>query len=229
MKLLLGIKRGTHRRDDAKASDADREFAASREAVLKRAGWKCVCCGWKSEPAQANGMRTSLQVHHANDDHADNAEENLKPLCQLDHAYHHVGCDAPSPGGHQGLASQMRIAAVPWLEPQDLNLLQMAIGAAWADPATREVAKAVYAALMPLSRPVQDGWGTHHAKDFAAAMARLTPAQYQARKVDGLRVLFHPDLLQQLGKRWVQDYPLMSPQAWGDLVNPDVVRRSSGA
>lgn len=228
MVVRISIKRNTHRRDDAGARDADAEFAAVRDTVLQRHGWRCVDCGWKSEPrARTNSAartHTTLQVHHVNDDHADNTEGNLVPKCPLDHAYHHIGCDAPSTGDHEGMASRMRVAAVPWLEPKDLNLLQMAIGAAWNDSVQGGAAQAIYSLLMQLSRPVQDAWGTHHAKDFAAAMERLSASQYEKRRVDDLRLLFHPELLQKLGAAWAQDYPLLTPVSWPELVKPEWLR-----
>lgn len=226
----IGIKRGLHRRDDASAKEADVEFATVREAVLRQHGWRCVDCGWKSESrSDARGLlrgetapRTSLQVHHVDDNHANNSEDNLVPKCALDHAYHHIGCDAPTPGGHEGLASRMRIAHAPWLAASDLNLLQMAIGAAWNDPAQKDAARAIYGFLMVLGRVVQEAWGTHHAKDFAAAMQALTQAQYESRRVDDLRVLFHPDVLQDVATAWERDYPLLPPASWSEVVKPSV-------
>lgn len=226
MALKLGIKRQPHRRQDAQAGVADAEFAAVRDGALRRNGWRCVDCGWKSEPKPGGRTRSSLQVHHLDDDHANNDEANLAPKCQLDHAYHHIGCDAASIGGHQGLASRMRIAAAPWISAEDLNLLQMAIGAAWGDGSQGAAAQAIYGALMQLTRPVQDVWGTHHAKDFAAALERLTPAQYEQRKVDDLRVLFHPQLLQEAGESWQQDYPLLPATSWPEVINPELLKAS---
>lgn len=219
--LRLAIKRKTHRRDDAKAAQADAEFAAVRQSVLKRHGWRCVDCGWKSERRPGAKEPCSLQVHHLNDDHTDNREDNLAPKCALDHAYHHIGCEAASAGGHPGMAAQMRVAHAPDIGASDLNLLQMAIGAAWKDAALGPAARAIYERLMRLTRPVLQAWGTHHAKDFAAAFAAMTPAQYEARRVDDLRIVFHPDVLQRLAQTWKQDYPLMPPAAWAELARKE--------
>lgn len=215
--LRLSIKRRLHRRHDSGAAAADAEFAAVREEVLRKHGWACVDCGWKS---QASG---ALQVHHLNDDHSDNSLENLVPKCAADHAYHHIGCDAPSPGGHQGLASQMRIAYAPWIRARDMNLLQMALAAAWNDPRLGSAAKAIYALLMTATRVVHDGVGTHHAKDFAAALEQMSQEQYEQRRVDDFRIVFHPDLLQTWAKRWKEDYPLLPPSGWSTVINPDVL------
>jgi len=215
--LKIGIKRRVHRKDDAGAKNADREFDAVRKTVLRDGRWSCAVCGWKSERQDGT---TSLQVHHLNDDHTDNSVKNLVPLCPLDHNYHHIGCDAPSLGGNQGIASQMRIAAIPWLSTRDANLLQMAVGAAWLDAQTKGQAEVVYEMLAVMCKVVQDGWGTFHAKDFAAAMSKLTDQQYENRRVDSLRLVFHPAYLQEMGRLWQKDYPMFAPSAWSALKAP---------
>lgn len=214
-KLDIGIKRRLHRRDDARATGADAEFAALRNPALERARYKCVCCGLESSPV--GNRPSSLQVHHADDDHANNAPENLQIHCDLDHAVHHIGCDAPSDGGHPGWASQMRMAYIPALSSEDVNLLQRAIGAALAEPALSQVAQKMMSLLSVLTLPVRDVYGSYHAKDFAAAMAAVTDVQYEDRKVDGLRVLFHPNLLKNAGAQMVTDQPLMAPKNWQSL------------
>ena len=216
--LKLGIKRKTHRRDDAQSAQADVEFAAVRHRALERSGYRCVDCGYKSLPSTQKNTGSSLQVHHVNDNHADNREENLQAKSELCHAYHHVGCDAASTGGHGGWASRMRVAYAPDLSAADLNLLQLAIGVAMvAGGPQKAAAEAIYAQLMQLTKPVTDGWGTSHAKDFAAAMSRLTDGQYERRQVDDLRLIFHPDLLKVQAGNWNKDYAILKPQAWASL------------
>jgi len=221
--LRLGIKRKTHRRDDAQAAQADAEFAAVRHKALERSGYRCVDCGYKSQPAgnrgDVGGSGSSLQVHHVNDDHSDNQEQNLAGKSVLCHAYHHVGCDAESSGGHGGWSSQMRVAYAPDLPPSDMNLLQLAVGVAMASggDAQKKAAQAIYTHLMLLTRPVVDGWGTSEAKNFAAAMSRLSESQYERRRVNDLRLVFHPDLLKNQAGNWLKDYAIMKPEAWASL------------
>lgn len=222
--LQIGIKRKVHRRDDRGASGADAEFAALRKQSLEMAGYKCVRCGLES-PAIAS-RASALQVHHADDDHANNDPLNLHPYCTLDHAVHHIGCDAPSAGGHEGWASRMRIGYIPALSAEDLNLLQRAVGAALAEPALQPVAQQILSLLGVFTLPVRDVYGSSHAKDFAAAMSVMTDVQYEDRKVDGLRVLFHPDILKEAGARMVTDQPLMAPKTWQTLTKE---RHAGGA
>lgn len=215
--LEIGIKRGVHRRDDdrARASGADAEFQALRKQALEQASYRCVRCGLESAPVGARA--SALQVHHADDDHANNDPVNLHAYCTLDHAVHHIGCDAPSVGGHEGMASRMRIAYVPALSAEDLNLLQRAAGAALADPSLKDAAQQILSLLGVLSLPVRDVYGSNKAKDFAAAMAVMSDVQYEDRVVGGLRVLFHPDILKEAGARMVTDQPLMAPKNWQTL------------
>jgi len=215
--LQLGIKRKTHRRDDVRAAQADAEFAAVRHKALERSGFRCVDCGYKSQPTGKLG--SSLQVHHVNDDHADNRDQNLAAKSVLCHAYHHIGCDAESPGGHGGWSSRMRVAYAPDLSAADMNLLQLAVGVAMAsgDAEQKKVAQAIYTHLMFLTRPVVDGWATSEAKSFAAAMSRLSEPQYEHRQVNDLRLVFHPDLLKNQAGNWLKDYTIMKPQAWASL------------
>ena len=225
--LQIGIKRKVHRRDDSQSSIADAEFAALRRQSLDQAGYKCVRCGLES-PTSAN-RPSGLQVHHADDDHSNNDALNLHPYCSLDHAVHHIGCDAVSAGGHEGWASRMRIGYIPALSAEDVNLLQRAAGAALADPALSDTALKVLSSLGALSLPVRDVYGSNQAKDFAAAMSVMTDVQYDDRKVDGLRVLFHPDILKEAGARMVTDQPLMAPKSWQSLMRDKSLMAVAGS
>lgn len=213
--LKIGIKRGVHRRDDARASVADAAFEPVRQAALVRAGYKCVCCGLESGANPATKKRSALQVHHVDNDHHNNDDPgNLQAYCDLDHAIHHIGCDAPSNGGNVGWASQMRIGFIPQLSTEDINLFQRAIGAALAEPKYKAVALEMISLLGVMTLPVRDVYGSSQAKDFAAAMGCMTEEQYENRRVDGMKVLFHPDILKQAGSQMVVDHPLYTPKTW---------------
>ena len=123
----------------------------------------------------------------------------------------------------------MRIGYIPALSAEDVNLLQRAAGAALADPALAETASKVLSLLGALSLPVRDVYGSNQAKDFSAAMSVMTDVQYDDRKVDGLRVLFHPDILKEAGARMVTDQPLMAPKNWQTLMRDSSLTNSAGA
>jgi hypothetical protein len=218
--LRIGIKRASFRANDAGAGKADAVFAAVRDGALGNARYRCAHCGLESVPsAAAKGKRSSLQVHHEDDDHANNDPPNLTAVCSLDHAVHHIGCDAPSPGGSLGWASQMRIAYLPELTPADVNLWQRAMGAAMMDPEHAEVSKEMCRVRSVLCKPVMDVYGTHHSKDFAAAMAAMTDDEYADRDVGELRVLFHPEILKIAGAEMLADNPVMGVRAWKVIAN----------
>lgn len=218
--LQIGIKRGVHRRDDAFSAAADAAFDPVRGKALESARYRCVRCGLESVATPAPKRRSSsLQVHHLDDDHHNNEPGNLAAYCDLDHAVHHIGCDAPTTGGHFGWASKMRIAHIPGLTSEEVNLLQRAIGAALADPGLKAVADEMLSLLAVMALPVADIYASSKAKDFAAAMAAMTDSEYEERRVDGLRVLFHPDILRAAGEQMVADQPLLATRTWSSVVD----------
>lgn len=219
--LCIGIKRGEFRANDAGSKQADAVFDTRREASLRRTSYRCIRCGYESAEDIKRKKRTYLQVHHLDDDHHNNEPENLTPHCSLDHAYHHIGCDAPTSGGSTGWATKMRVAFVPELSPEDLNHLQRAIGAALSSPQEKELAMEIIGLLGVLTQPVRDVFNSHQAKDFAAAFASMTPIEYEQRHqyVEGLRLLFHPEILTAVGADMLDDSPLFPVKSWEGVVN----------
>lgn len=225
VELAIGIKRKVFRDNDAYSAGADLAFAPKREGALRAAGFRCQACHYESSamasPSAAKAKPTFLQVHHLDDDHGNNDTSNLAALDWMCHAYHHIGCDAPSigmDGASHGMASNMRIAYVPELKPGDLNNLLRALGAQLlGDEAQRAKAVRLLELLVLLTQSVRDAFGTCHAKDFAAAMAQLSQQEYEQQSgVDGLRVIFSPKLLQLAGKQMMQDHP-MPLSAWPEF------------
>lgn len=214
--LLIGIKRGLFRANDANAKNADALFESTRVQSLQRTAYRCARCGYESSADVKKRKSSVLHVHHVDDDHHNNEPENHLPHCSLDHAYHHIGCDAPTTGGSRGWASQMVIAYAPEVSSEDLNHLQRAAGAALSDPKESEVAKEILGFLAALSLPVRDVLGSCKAKDFAACFGTMSPAEYEQRGevVSGFRVLFHPDILRAVGGEMLVDAPLFPVKSW---------------
>lgn len=219
--LCLGIKRGEFRANDANAKQADLVFEAVRNNALRLHGYRCVRCSYESAADVKGTRKSKLQVHHLDDDHHNNEPENLTPHCSLDHAYHHIGCDAKTPGGSMGWASQMRIAYAPEVTAEDLNLLQRACGAAVTSDDEREIALEIVGLLGVLAGPVKDVFGSFQAKDFAAVFSKMSAAEYAQRHdyVDGLRVLFHPDILRAVGQEFLEDARLFPVKSWEGVAN----------
>jgi intracellular multiplication protein IcmJ len=214
--LCIGIKRAEFRVNDAGAKQADVVFESRRDASLQKAGYRCVRCGYESSEDLIRKKRTTLHVHHLDDDHHNNEPDNHAPHCSLDHAYHHIGCNAPTSGGAAGWARQMVIGYAPEVSAEDMNQLQRAIGAALNDPKEAEVAKEILSLLGALALPVRDVFESFQASDFAAGFAGMSPSEYEARPqyVSGLRVLFHPNILKQVGSDMILDAPLSPVKSW---------------
>lgn len=81
--LILSVKRGTFRSDDPSADEANAEFKKVRKVILERDNYTCQFCGFRSGKFQ--------EVHHVDDNHANNAESNLVTTCCLCHACSHIG------------------------------------------------------------------------------------------------------------------------------------------
>src|SRR3546814_13256830 len=67
--LVLSAKRQTWRMADDHSASHDKAFRAIRKVVLERDNHACQFCGFRAAKWQ--------EVHHLNDDHADNRPENL--------------------------------------------------------------------------------------------------------------------------------------------------------
>ena len=214
--LTIGIKRGTFRVNDAQAKRADSAFELGRPAALRQTKYRCARCFYESQDNPARKRKSSLHVHHLDNDHQNNEPGNYMPICSLDHAYHHIGCDAPTSGGSAGWASQMVIAFIPEIEAETLNAFQRAVGAALTDPDEAELAFEMVSLLGATSLPVRDVMGSFQAKDFAAAFGAMKEADYHQRDraTAGLRVLFHPNILKAVGAEMLADSPLFTVKQW---------------
>lgn len=118
--LIPGVKVGPWRQDDPHRDLADLQFAQVRMRTLQRDGFTCCYCGFRSTPereAAAHTLRASgyLEVHHQDDDHANNEPGNLVTVCPFCHQVFHVGF-----AGHRGAIKTIHL---PWMKQEDLNLL----------------------------------------------------------------------------------------------------------
>lgn len=219
--LLLGIKRARWRANDPRSGQADAEFRARRDGVVARQRGICAYCGYASQQR--------VDVHHLDDNHHNNADDNLVCSCIACHAYQHVG--EPSKAGvlnGEGMGQATLVSAIPELSAQDLNHLQRALGAALNDPSEREVALQISALLADRAFAVKEVWGTALPQNFAAAMGQLTDEEYLARTdaVSSLRLLFNHGMLEQMGHHLMSDYPSLPVANW-EAVAHDVGRKSA--
>lgn len=128
-----GVKRGVWRKDDEHAHLADAAFSAVRTEVLQRDNYTCRFCGFKAAKYQ--------EVHHLDDNHQNNATQNLLTVCNLCHQVFHYGVTAMRNGAF--------IAAIPELTQAELNNIVRAIHVAEyvADAAVRDKLKSLFASF----------------------------------------------------------------------------------
>lgn len=112
--LALGVKSRTWR---SGYEPADHAFREARPRVLERDQHSCVFCGFHSRKWQ--------QVHHVDDDHANNDQANLKTVCSYCHMNFHIG-----KAGQDGAV----LAFLPELSPEMVSHLWRAVAVARSYP-----------------------------------------------------------------------------------------------
>jgi intracellular multiplication protein IcmJ len=202
--IVLSVKAKNWRMADDSAAEADAEFAAVRRKALERDDWTCQFCGFRSLKWQ--------EVHHVNDDHADNRRDNLVTACIFCHLCQHVG--------FAGLRREAVLVWLPEIPQARLNHLVRTVlvawrsadaaGAAGADrpgppmPGARmkeeqqklframaQGAQALHAGLMARQDEAARRYGTSDLSEFGKLL-QLMPDDVYARRADwcaGLRLL----------------------------------------
>lgn len=94
--LVLSVKAANWRMHDEGSAEADTAFRAVREKALQNDKQTCRFCGFKALKWQ--------EVHHLNDNHADNRLENLVTACGFCHMVQHIG-----------LAGKNKEAVLAWI------------------------------------------------------------------------------------------------------------------
>lgn len=97
--------------NDSTSVEADQSFKMARKNVLERDKKTCRFCGFRAEKFQ--------EVHHLDDDHHNNALNNLVTVCSLCHMVHHVGLAATNGTGF--------LAAIPELTQVEINQIMRTV------------------------------------------------------------------------------------------------------
>lgn len=217
--LTLSVKCENWRMNDKNSADADAEFDRVRKKALDRDNHTCRFCGFRALKWQ--------EVHHANDDHADNRMENLVTACTFCHLCQHIGL-----AGKNGEAV---LVWLPQISQADLHhIVRTAMVAQRAYDLARndmksgqdrtrllresaDVAKAALAALRGRESEAERRLGTSDPLEIGNAMLLLPDDAYARRgdALSGIRLL-------PLGKRTVntEDIMLKQVDSWLEAGGP---------
>ena len=226
--LRLSVKCTNWRMNDADSADADAEFKGVRKKALERDKHSCQYCGFRSLHWQ--------EVHHMNDDHADNRLDNLVTICPFCHNCQHIGL--------AGSQKEAVLIYLPQIAQSDLHhivrtalIAERALEVIRADqrsapPMIRQhreaadVAKSVMAALRSRTEGAERRILTSDPAEIANAM-KLLPDDAYARRDEtlaGIRLLplgkrskGHDDIMVKHLDSWMATggpYNLLKPNAW---------------
>jgi intracellular multiplication protein IcmJ len=102
--LVMSAKRSVWRMNDHGGEGADKDFQRLRSAILDACGGRCEFC-------QVAFARYQ-EVHHGDDDHRNNARENLFGACPLCHQVFHIGLAGMTDGAYIIYAPELTQAEV---------------------------------------------------------------------------------------------------------------------
>ena len=230
--LTLSVKCENWRMNDGASAEADAEFRRVRGRAIERDQYTCRFCGFRSQKWQ--------EVHHVNDDHADNRLENLITTCPFCHQCQHIG-----------LAGRNKEAVLVWLPEIPQATLHHVVRTAMVavrvseqqakDPksradvvrATREaadVAKTVLATLRSREAAAERLIGTSDPLEVGNAMLLLPDPAYARRgeRLAGIRLLplgrrMHErqDIMVKHVDAWIEaggPYANLKPSSWAMLL-----------
>lgn len=226
--LRLSVKCLNWRMNDADSAEADAEFKRVRKSALDRDNHTCRFCGFRSLHWQ--------EVHHLNDDHADNRKENLITTCPYCHMCQHIGLA----GSHK----EAVLIYLPQISQADLHhivrtaqIAERALDIIRSDqrsapPLIRQhreaadVAKAVLAALRSRTDGAEKRILTCDPAEIGNVMKMLPDDAYARRdnSLRGIRLLplgkrakGHEDVMLKHLDSWMGTggpYSLLKPNAW---------------
>lgn len=226
--LRLSVKVKNWRMNDSDFADADAEFARVRKKALDRDDYTCRFCGFQAKAWQ--------EVHHYNDDHADNRLENLVTTCAYCHMCQHIGL--------AGSNKEATLIYLPHISQADLHhIVRTAqVAEAYADEVkadakarpdaqrqAREAADVGRAAMAALKARQEQAKAKLLTCDPAeiANVLKILPDDAYARRDDflaGIRLLplgkrskGHTDIMRQHVDVWMKPqgpYSKLRPNSW---------------
>lgn len=179
--ITLGAQRETWRMGDGE-HERDEEFRLIRPKILERDNFSCRFCGFYS--------RSYQEVHHLDDDHQNNRQENLVTACPFCHSCFHIG-----------YAGLMREGFLIWVSPTE-NISQAAVnnlaravyvvsrvpGHDWTDPVKR-----LMDAVSFRKDSAERYFGTSNPLVLGDALLSLTAREYANRNETLMHIRYFPE------------------------------------
>lgn len=208
-KILLSVKRSKFRVDDPSADEANAEFMKVRKSILERDDYTCQYCGFRSNKYQ--------EVHHINDNHADNEPDNLITACCLCHACHHIG-----------LAGIKELGVIIYLDPSikisqgDLNQLVRALWIAESGDSKdlQRIASTILSKLYKATAAAPRKIGTADLSILGDFLLSLPEEKYSNRDnfLEGVYVLFSSQKFKQQIEYWQGNtFKQIPPSTWSKI------------
>lgn len=203
--LFPSVKRSTFRVHDPEAEAADAEYLSSRRKALERSRYTCKYCGFISKPNRRQPehsleMSGFLEVHHIDDNHQNNSDDNFAVTCPFCHQVFHAG--------FAGSRGAVRIIWLPHISQEDLNLLMnITLSSIQLDNTYAERAKALYASLSRETKVLSDAFGDEILKpeNLSQVLIHMSKSGvYEARKklFSGLRFIPEHDVFTRYIDWW---------------------------
>lgn len=190
--LTLGVKRSVFRSDDPEADHHSDAYKAASRLTKKQQNHTCSRCGWVCE--------TTNQTHHLDDDHSNNALENLSVHCLLCHMCCHVG-----------YAAVRRLGTLIWLPEIEQSQLNALCRELWilnsAGTYQADISRLMNE-LASKSAVCRSKIGTNDPAAFANKLLRADDYEYSRREeyYPGVRLLFNPAAFHRAMPIWSQNH-----------------------
>lgn len=212
--IYLSAKRKSWRMADDHASEHDTKFQEVRKSVLDRDDYSCRFCNFHVNPTKKGA--SYQDVHHIDDDHSNNKEDNLVTACCLCHQCFHLGLAGAKRGGV--------LIYLPEISQADLHHLCRAIFVAIATNSKySDNARSLFAALESRQMHIEEhlGRGASNPTFLGQAFMTMTAEQYNDRMnaLDGVRLLPYPDRFQDQIEFWISHvFKDMHPDSWDQIL-----------